>query len=398
MMFELGVNYWPIESAMAMWKRFNRAEVEDDFALISSAGLGLVRLFLLWEDFQPQPNVVSQKAIGDLVQVADIAQAHRLKIVPTFFTGHMSGVNFIPEWALSNRARKSKWRSVSNGRVIEREPASWFEDGLIMEQQALLVREVASALHDRPALWGWDLGNENSNVSTPSSEGLGLDWLERIAGAIRTADAAHPITIGLHQADLEGNTHLGPRESAEVLDVVSIHGYPMYVDWSRSPSDPMVVPFMGLLTRWLCGGTDVLFEELGAPTMRGDGEPWRELSTSAILDEDDAAVLAKREIEQLVRFGFRGAVYWCYGDYAEKIWDMPPLDEAKHERCFGLWHRDRTEKSIARELRRFSGIERKRPDERDLAWIDISSDEYWASPHAQIERLYRRFLERSAGV
>ncbi|RLI45506.1 hypothetical protein DRO69_05150 [Candidatus Bathyarchaeota archaeon] len=98
--FLLGVNYWPAKKAMYWWKNFDTKEVEDDFKFIRELGLDLVRIFLVWEDFQPYPDYVSQSALRKLAQVCDIAAENQLRLIITFFTGHMSGVNWIPEWAL----------------------------------------------------------------------------------------------------------------------------------------------------------------------------------------------------------------------------------------------------------------------------------------------------------
>ena len=51
--FRVGVNYWPRRKAMAWWKDFDRAEVADELDVIADLGMSLVRIFLLWEDFQP---------------------------------------------------------------------------------------------------------------------------------------------------------------------------------------------------------------------------------------------------------------------------------------------------------------------------------------------------------
>ncbi len=98
--FLLGVNYWPRAKAMYWWADFDPGEVREEFAMIRALGLGHVRIFLLWESFQPRPDVVDASALRDLRTVADIAAETGLKIEPTFFTGHMSGPNWAPDWLL----------------------------------------------------------------------------------------------------------------------------------------------------------------------------------------------------------------------------------------------------------------------------------------------------------
>ena len=56
--FVLGVNYWPRRKAMYWWSDFDRIEVEEEFDLIASLGFNVVRLFLLWDDWQPGPGSV----------------------------------------------------------------------------------------------------------------------------------------------------------------------------------------------------------------------------------------------------------------------------------------------------------------------------------------------------
>ena len=67
MKFRLGINYWPIRSAMAMWKHLDATGVAEDFGQISEAGFDCVRIFLLWEDFQPEPETVSIDRLDDLI-------------------------------------------------------------------------------------------------------------------------------------------------------------------------------------------------------------------------------------------------------------------------------------------------------------------------------------------
>src|SRR5438093_6141274 len=100
MQFRLGINYWPDRKAMYWWRRFDAAEVETEYRRIRAAGFDSVRIFLLWEDFQRQPHTVSAEALRKLLEVADIASAAGLSLMVTLFTGHMSGVNWFPAWAV----------------------------------------------------------------------------------------------------------------------------------------------------------------------------------------------------------------------------------------------------------------------------------------------------------
>ena len=78
---------------MRWWSNFDHGEVRDEFALIADLGLDLVRIFLLWDDWQPAPGHVSTQCLNDLVAVCDIAADLGVQLDVTFFTGHMSGPN-----------------------------------------------------------------------------------------------------------------------------------------------------------------------------------------------------------------------------------------------------------------------------------------------------------------
>ena len=384
--FDVGVNYWPASSAMRWWRRFDAPLVERDFARIRQAGGDLVRFFLLWEDFQPAPTALSDKSLERLVIVADTARRHDLRIIPTLFTGHMSGANFVPEWALGGKAPSERFRVVANDRVVDRAMRNWYTDPLVFEAQALLARECARALAGHAALWGWDLGNENSNCCAPPTLEDGRRWLDRIASAIRSVDPASGITLGLNMEDLEDDRRIGPAEAAEVCDVLCMHGYPIYTSWCRSPTDPELVAFLTDITRWL-GGKDVLFAEFGAATR--DGDPESERGPSPLLTEDEAGRYIQSAFARLHAAGAVGGMVWCYTDYDRAIWSEPPLDRAPHERHFGVWRADGTPKPAAAALREWSGRPRVAP--APVSWSEIDRTEFYRARRETLVRLYRAY-------
>jgi endo-1,4-beta-mannosidase len=187
--FRLGVNYWPSASAMGWWKAFDRAQLAGDLARIASAGFDSVRIFLQWEDFQPTPFRVDEGSVANLIATLDEAAKVELDVMPTLFTGHMSGVNWIPTWALGEEAADRRFRIVAGGRVVPSRLANWYTDATIGNAQTLLAGELARAVAGHHALWAWDLGNENSNCSLPPKRDDARKWLARVTGAIRAADS-----------------------------------------------------------------------------------------------------------------------------------------------------------------------------------------------------------------
>lgn len=401
--FRLGINYWPSSTAMRWWQGFDIDEVQRDFARIRAAGLDSVRIFLLWEDFQPVPHRVSQHALADLVRVANAAHRNDLVLLPTLFTGHMSGVNWLPDWAvdpeppLDSSSPEARFRIVSGHRVRPGTAKNWFSDKIVGDAQERLAGAAAAALQGHPALWAWDLGNENSNCCVPPTRQAAVAWLERMSTRIRAADSKVAITIGLHMEDLIEDRRLGPREAGRFCDFLCMHGYPIYADFVEDPTDERLLPFLGLITCWL-GGREVLFEEFGGPALRaGSALDGARAATphTPLLDEESAAAFTRRALEALRRVGCCGAMLWCYRDYAEALWNDAPLDVATWERWFGLWRVDGSPKPAVAEVTCFADLRRVPP--ADVPWIDIDREEFLTRPQEHLPRLYRRFCERLEG-
>ena len=374
---------------MGWWTAFEPAEVAADFGRIAGCGFDSVRIFLTWEDFQPTADRVDSTMVDHLVSTLDAADTAGLAVMPTLFTGHMSGVNWIPSWALGEEAGDDRFRVVSGGRVAASRLANWYSDPSILRAQSALAREVAGALAGHNALWAWDLGNENSNCVIPPEKAHGREWLLRMTDAIRGADANALVTLGLHMEDLEHDRNLGPREAAEACDFLTMHGYPGYAAWANGPTDERILPFLALVTRWLGGGADVVFSEFGVPTGRSSSGP-------VLVEERAAASYVDRSLDALLRCGSTGAMLWCYSDYAEAIWGLPPLDLAVHERSFGLWRADATPKPAVVVVEAFAnrGASLRGIDSiADLTWIDVDADEFYRAPGTELPRLYRRYCK-----
>ncbi|MDH3305933.1 MAG: cellulase family glycosylhydrolase [Acidimicrobiia bacterium] len=372
---------------------FDDAEVEIDFARIADAGFDSIRVFLTWEDFQPNPERVKAGMLDRLVTVADLAAQAGLAVMPTLFTGHMSNVNWIPTWALGGSSGDDRFRVISGGSVAGTGLRNWYTDPKVGEAQALLAREAATALAGHDALWAWDLGNENSNCVIPPSRSSARDWLGRISSAIRAADPAVLVTIGLHMEDLEEDRKLGPGEAAEVCDFLTMHGYPIYARWADGPTDEHVLPFLAHLTRWLGDGCDVLFSEFGLPTLRRSDPVDQQASrqrSPVLVEEQAAAGYTERALSALHGAGCTGAMLWCYSDYIPAIWVNPPLDVAIHERSFGLWRADGSPKPSVQAIEAFAGVDRiDGPSTEE--WIDIAPDEFIENPAISLTRLYGRY-------
>jgi endo-1,4-beta-mannosidase len=399
--FVLGVNYWPRRKAMYWWRNFEADEVREEFSVIRDLGLGLVRIFLLWDDWQPRPDVVDPIALDNLGAVCDAAAERELQLDVTFFTGHMSGPSWAPRWLLHpDEPRPPGVRQVvSRGRVVDSGYANPYTHPLVLEASQLLLRTVVERYREHPAIGMWNLGNEPALFAQPPNAAVGRSWAAWMADIIRELDPDHPVTCGLHVADLVENTGLRVNDIFEVTDRAVMHGYPMYADWAQGPLDPDFVPYLCALTSALCG-KPTLMEEFGgctAPPGQGStvwhwmsyGEPREQFMAS----EEALAQYLEAVLPRLVEVGATGALIWCYADYVPALYDRPPCEESIHERHFGLVRPDGSLKPHAEVLRRFAASAPRVESAKRSVTLDVSPEVYYEEPLAHAIRLYETFLE-----
>lgn len=401
--FTLGVNYWPRSTAMYWWHDFKREEVEEDFARIAESGCEVVRIFLLWEDFQPLPDRVPASALDKLVCVAEAAQAYGIRIMPTLFCGHMSGVNWAPPWMLQSASGKQRFPVYSQGRLLANASLrNFYSEVDIIKAQVLQCCEVARALCGHPAVWAYDLGNESSNCTIPPDRHTARVWLEAMVGELKVNSGGLPVVLGMHAEDLEEDRNLWPQDAARYCDFLCMHGYPFYLKWVEDPLDAEVLPFLGVVTRWL-GEKPVLFQEFGItsapvipPLYSGDEE--RSFKTP-LWEEEWGAEYYRRALALLQGEGMMGAMAWCYTDYHPDLWDSPPLEDNPHERHFGLFRHDGTAKPVVQVIRDFTGKIVEKPaltkEGNPPSWLKGEErDLFYRDPLANLKRLYRTYQER----
>ncbi len=396
--FLLGINYWPRGKAMYWWQHFDADEVRDEFALIRDIGIGIVRFFLLWEDFQPEPDVISPECLRNLETVAAIAVDTGVRLEPTLFCGHMSGPNWAPPWLVSSqRARPGSRPLIVDGQTSEYAVRNVYVDPEIVSAEERLVRAVAGRLAGHPGVWAWSLGNEPDLFCQPPTPADGQAWVDRIVSLTHEVDPGKPGTIGLHTASLEHEVGLHVDQLAAVTDFSVMHGYSIYAPWAKEPLDSDVVPFANALTAALAG-RPVLFEEYGlctaAPGQRShyqtypiQGKPRQQFYPS----EEDGTEYYRRVLAKLHRVGALGAFGWCFADYVPEFWDRPPCDQFLHERFFGIVRPDGTVKPIADVIRAFAATRPKVQPQSVRVDLGVTPDEYYRDPSGNLRRLFAGF-------
>jgi len=347
--FRLGINYWPRTTAMEMWRRFDLGAIDDDFARIAELGFDVVRFFLRWADFQPEPDAAERDAAANFVRLLDRAHAHGLQTMPTLFCGHMSGVNWLPAWSLDRTNPSTRFRTITGDGTVSPYGCGDFYTGDLLERQRVLARRLGDRARDHTALLAWDLGNEFSNVRAPQTQQAGREWSAALTQDLwETSNVAS--TGGLHGEDVEQDRHIRPSSIAQPWPFATMHGYSVYSNVARDRNDPEVVPFLAALIASFAR-KPVCFTEFGNPTCP---HGVREMSGHACLDEDEMARYAQAVLERLHQRGALGAFWWCWADYARELADTPPFDRAPHELTFGIVRSDGSEKPVAGTLSAFA--------------------------------------------
>ncbi|HWE04060.1 MAG TPA: hypothetical protein VG326_16765 [Tepidisphaeraceae bacterium] len=399
--FLMGINYWPRKKAMYWWSDFDAGEVREEFSMIAELGLTHVRLFLLWESFQPAPTRIDSRALGDLRTVCDIAAERGLKLQPTFFTGHMSGPNWAPDWLLSKNPIQPGDRQVVSLTRNSGSPTqihNVYTEPFVIDAQDLQLRTVCGELKDHPAIWAWSLGNEPDLFCRPPDAQTGTKWVADRIATIKSVDPHHPALIGLHSASLDGDVGLRVDRIAKVTDISVMHGYSIYHPLARKPLDVDYVPFTCALTAALAGRA-VLYEEFGVNTQWPDGPSrWTDLPMwdgtvrrSFFASESDAAEYYAGVLPRLHRMGALGAFCWCFPDYDSSLWNRPPCDLQLYERFFGLWRADGSLKPMGKAVGDFIKTGPRVQEAERTVTLAVSADAFYKDPAAYNRMMYERF-------
>jgi len=417
--FLTGVNYWPRRSAMYMWERFDLGEIREDAARIRALGLDVVRFFLSWEAFQPAPDRMDEVALDRLLAVMDAFAQAGLRAMPTLFSGHMSGVNWLPAWALDPATPHGRFRTIAGGHESPYGVGDIYADDGLLAAQELFARTVGARLRGHPALYLWDLGNEFSNIREPKTPQDAARWSLRLTQALLDSSGTGA-TGGIHGEDLERFRGILPSSIAAPWQVASMHGYPVYSAFSRGRLDAEVVPYLSDLAH-ACTQKRVLFTEFGNPTCppatespydrvplpgdaschpeerplrHGSGQApgaSRRTASFACLTEREMATYATTVLDKLQRSGALGAFWWCWADYAAEIAHLPPFDNAPHELTFGIVRNDGSEKPVADALKAFAA--EQRPVVDPPAPI-VAEPEYYNNLPESIAHHYAEYCRR----
>ena len=402
--FRLGVNYWPAAKGVTLWNDFDIDEVHCDMNTIAESGLDLVRVFLTWEDFQPDPEGVNCCALSRLTRLCDAVAAEGLKAIITLNTGHLSGHNWAPAWLLDAQAQPfDNQPVVSMGQRVATGYRNPYTDPIARKAALRLVRAVSRTLSDHQAVWAYDLGNAPDMFARPSSPAMARDWYDELAGALRNVDDKHAITCGLCAQSLCSPTALRVDDVFTSSCFASIQAYPGELAHGRNFLDADLAAFSCALTTAL-SNKPCFASEWGLSTIPAGQEQvpidqFSSMGRGYSATETVVADFAERLLPKLVEVGALGALLGNYSDYDPSLFGRPPYDTCQNERSRGLFRADGTIKPHGQVIRKFAEsnpIVQSPPTRR--AMLDISTNEYYENPLRHSRRCFETFSAQYSGM
>ncbi len=346
--FNIGCNYWASHAGIFMWSNWQPEIVDADLRHLAESGMGVLRVFPLWPDFQPLtllrsacgapreyrmgeeplPDTeagragVDQEMMERFRFLADSAKNHGLELVVGLLTGWMSGRLFMP-------------RAFENMNLLT-DPAA-----IVWETR--FVKYFVRCFKEHPAITAWDLGNECNCMGMAHTREDAWLWASQISNAIKAVDVSRPVISGMHSLKAEAAAGIWLiQDQAELTDVLTTHPYPIFTPHCNQDPIPEIRNCLHA-TAESCfyadiGGRPCIVEEIGT-------------LGPMICSERISADYLRTVLFSSWAHDQRMLLWWCA--YDQDHLDYAPYDWNAVERLLGLARKDREPKPVMREFTRF---------------------------------------------
>jgi hypothetical protein len=192
-----GLNYIAsyAPSDVAMWRFYDRDQIDRELGYIHRLGANSVRVWLAWVVF----DVEGERFIEKFSDFLSLCEKHRITVMPILwdscFGDAKASYDDVKDWVANPGTER-------------------VADPAFRAQGDRYVRAVVEAGRGSPSLLMWDVMNEPSGAKVHA-------WLEHYCRLVKSLDAKHPVTIGWAHAG-------GNRASADWVDVMSYHPYGIF--------------------------------------------------------------------------------------------------------------------------------------------------------------------------
>jgi len=175
--FIIGLDY-----RLSTWRKLDHRALERCLTRGAAAGIKVLRLPLIWTEFQPDPHHFSDSCLRDLEAAMNTCAALRVRLLPGVFAASPDGPQF-PSWATQ-------------------------DPSLAVQGQLRMLDTLTSYFRAHRALLAWEI-----DVSSVSAIGLATEWRTELLPAMRKWDTRHHLALGLS----DGNLLRGGRDVLEGL-------------------------------------------------------------------------------------------------------------------------------------------------------------------------------------
>lgn len=392
--FSIGCNYWASNAGVYMWRRWDEQVVEADFKRLSEMGIDCLRVFPLWEDFQPLTrhigNVREEMRLCDLTldrspegmagvdpvmiarfeKMIQLAQKYGLKLLVCIINGWMSGKLFCPP-AFYNL-----------NLITNRTAVKW---------TVRFVKYFVSRFKNYDNIIAWEPGNETNvmcrmGVSRIDKAECDPDeywvWLSGIVNAIKSEDNSRPVIAGMHGLEMDGE--ISPVDVGEICDMMTVHPYPAFVphcftDSLTSMKSRLHSTAEGTLYSDI-GGKKCLCEEIGT-------------LGNMLASNKKGADYLRVNAHSLWANGSTGLMWWCAFD---QDFTFAPYDWNGLERELGLMRMNGTFKETADEIKKIrdfvDGVGPLPERKRDAVCVLTKHQDKWAVAFSSL------ILSKQAGI
>ena len=215
-----GVNYYPQKCPWDMYSDcFNKEDIIKDFALVNSAGLNTIRLFVPYKDFGGAH--VLEERLEKLQMTLDALEENNLKAVVTLFDFY--GNYGVLDWTLNQRH----------------------------------LETIVSRFKNHEAILAWDIKNEPDLDFESRGKNNVIAWLKEMVSYVKVLDSKHPVTIGWSSP--EAGVYL-----KDYVDFVSFHYYQDVDEFEES--------YKTLKSK--VGEKPIILQEFGMSSYRGVWNPF----------------------------------------------------------------------------------------------------------------------------
>ncbi len=192
-----GLNYIASYAAsdVAMWRFYDRDQIDRELTMIKGLGANSIRVWLAWVVYDTEP----EKFISRFQDFLALCEKHQLTVMPILwdscFGDEQASYDDVRDWVANPGTQH-------------------VADPDFRTKGDAYVQAVVKAGSKSRSLLMWDIINE------PSGPGIN-QWLEHYCRLAKTLDAQHPITIGWAHAT-------GNDVSANWVNVMSYHPYGIF--------------------------------------------------------------------------------------------------------------------------------------------------------------------------